>query len=530
MASNAANTWGAIAGGTITPTATPQTLTSNYIDFTSDTTKGWAQQYLPDLMEQEAEIFGNRTIGGFLEMVGAEEPMTSDQVVWSEQSRLHLAYKGNHDVTANTGTAAAKLVFTVTKDIDGVSMDGVSTGIRVGDLVVVADSDKTIKGYVKSLARLQSVGSPAKFFDQITIEPLKQSVANLTDTTADDSSASTIFVYGSEYGKGTAGRTEGLQQSFKSLTNKPMIMKDMYEINGSDVSQIGWVEISGEAGQSGYLWYLKAAADTRQRFTDYVEMTMIEHELTVDVDTQTAGTQTMSGHAALSSGYNALTTGGNITGTEGLFAAIEARGNVFNGLLGTAQGPTSHAANFKLDIDEVLKEFDKQGAIEEYMVFGNRDLMLGFDDFLAAQNSYGGGGTSYGVFDNSEDMALNLGFSGFRRGSYDFYKSDWKYLNDQSTRGGIADVSNHIRGVFVPAGVTSVYDQTLGKNLKRPFLHVRYRASQMDDRRFKTWTTGSVGAATSDLDAMQMHFLSERCLITQGANNFMLLKGLATYS
>jgi hypothetical protein len=256
---------------------------------------------------------------------------------------------------------------------------------------------------------------------------------------------------------------------------------------------------------------------------------MIEHEFTTDVDVTTAGPQTMSGHAALTSGYNALTTGGNITGTQGLFAAIEERGNIFNGLLGTA-GATNHAANFKLDIDEVLKEFDKQGAIEEYMVFGNRDLMLGFDDFLAAQNSYGSGGTSYGVFDNSEDMALNLGFSGFRRGSYDFYKSDWKYLNDQSTRGGIADVNNHIRGVLIPAGVTSVYDQTLGKNLKRPFLHVRYRASQMDDRRFKTWTTGSVGAATSDLDAMQMHFLSERCLITQGANNFMLLKGKATYN
>ena len=40
----------------------------------------------------------------------------------------------------------------------------------------------------------------------------------------------------------------------------------------------------------------------------------------------------------------------------------------------------------------------------------------------------------------------------------------------------------------------------------------------------KTWVTGSVGAATSALDAMQLHFLSERCLITQGANNFMLLK------
>ena len=27
---------------------------------------------------------------------------------------------------------------------------------------------------------------------------------------------------------------------------------------------------------------------------------------------------------------------------------------------------------------------------------------------LAAQNSYGAGGTSYGLFDNDEEMALNL--------------------------------------------------------------------------------------------------------------------------
>jgi len=78
---------------------------------------------------------------------------------------------------------------------------------------------------------------------------------------------------------------------------------------------------------------------------------------------------------------------------------------------------------------------------------------------------------------------------------------------------------------MVPAGTSTVYDQSLGRNLRRPFLHVRFRASQMDDRRFKTWTTGSVGAATSDLDAMEMHFLTERCLVVQGANNFMLLKG-----
>jgi len=85
------------------------------------------------------------------------------------------------------------------------------------------------------------------------------------------------------------------------------------------------------------------------------------------------------------------------------------------------------------------------------------------------------------------------------------------------------DTVNNIRGVMVPAGTSTVYDQTLGKNLKRPFLHVRYRASNTESRKYKTWVTGSVGATTSSLDAMEVHYLSERCLVVQGANNFMLL-------
>jgi hypothetical protein len=123
------------------------------------------------------------------------------------------------------------------------------------------------------------------------------------------------------------------------------------------------------------------------------------------------------------------------------------------------------------------------------------------------------------------NMALNLGFSGFRRG-YDFYKSDWKYLNDVTMRGGLTSTGAAINGLLVPAGSTSVYDQILGKNAKRPFLHVRYRASETEDRRYKTWITGSAGGAqTSDLDAMEVHFLSERCVCVLGANNFVVFKG-----
>ena len=78
-----------IAGSNLNaiPGPTQQTLASNFLDFST----GWAQQYLPDLYEAEVERYGNRMLSGFLAKVGAEEAMTSDQVVWSEQGRLHVS-------------------------------------------------------------------------------------------------------------------------------------------------------------------------------------------------------------------------------------------------------------------------------------------------------------------------------------------------------------------------------------------------------------------------------------------------------
>ena len=225
--------------------------------------------------------------------------------------------------------------------------------------------------------------------------------------------------------------------------------------------------------------------------------------------------QAGAGAAGLAgAGFNAAI---DAHGTEGLFQAITNRGNIMSGF----QGATGIS-----DFDQILKNLDTQGAIEENMLFLNRDTDLEFDDMLSQISAGQSGGTAYGLFENSEDMALNLGFSGFRRGSYDFYKSDFRYLNDKATRGSInsRDAVAPLRGIIIPAGTSTVYDQQLGKNLKRPFLHVRYRASQTESRKMKTWTTGSVGATTSDLDAMQINYLTERCLITQGANNFMLMK------
>jgi len=458
------------AGLNSVPAPGKQTVASAFVDLRDS---GWAQQYLPELMDKEAEVFGNRTISGFLAQVGAEEAMASDQVLWSEQGRLHIKEVGCTITTLATNICTQA-----------------GHSFRVGDTVVAnatagTGDGVTIKGYVSAITT-----------DTFTLLPY--TADDLADAGYDATTVFTAFVFGSEYKKGQPGRGEALEPGFQSFENKPVIIKDLYEVSGSDASAIGWIEVSGEEGQNGYLWYLKASGDTMARFSDYCEMVCIEGELATGDDIQ----------AEL----------GAIAGTEGLFAAVKNRGHFTAGIAGAS------ASDDLESFDNILKKFDAQGAIEENMMFVNRNVSLAIDDMLAAQNSYGTGGTSYGVFNNDEEMALNLGFSGFRRGSYDFYKSDWKYLNDANTRGAFE--GEDIRGVFVPAGVSSVYDQMLGKNMKRPFLHVRYRASQTESRKMKTWITGSVGAATSDIDAMEVNYLSERCLITQGANNFVLFKGI----
>jgi hypothetical protein len=469
--------------GSIIPSQAQQILASNYLQFNTGAGADFAQQYLPEIYEQEVERYGNRTLSGFLKMVGAEMPMTSDQVIWSEQNRLHISY--NACTQANgAGTSSVIQISPLLATAQNV--------ISVNDTVVVLDPVSGLEA--KAIVTASTPGAAGS----ITVQPFN--AAGSLTTIGLSAGGLKVFVYGSDYAKGSniptagAGSRISVNPVLTQFANSPIIIRNQYTINGSDMAQIGWVEVATEDGTSGFLWYLKAESETRLRFEDYLEMAMIEGELN-------------------GSGVNTATQ----RGTQGLFAAIQARGNVQVGFT---------AAAGLGDFDAILKNLDTQGAIEENMLFLQRQTSLDFDDMLGAISWGAAGGTAFGLFENSEEMALNLGFSGFRRGSYDFYKTDWKYLNDASTRGGIVGI-NSIEGVLVPAGTSTVYDQILGTNIRRPFLHVRYRASQGDDRRMKSWLTGSAGGAfTSTLDAMEVNFLSERCLVTQAANNFVLFKGL----
>jgi len=396
---------------------------------------------------------------------------------------LHIKY-------VSVGTAAAAAANTATFQVNDSGVTFIA--IRVGQTVMIQGNATG----VFNKAIVTAVPSATTF----TVAFYEAGGLAVAGTGAGNAQF-TVFIYGSEFKKGTNGMIGSLESEDDIYSNNPIIIKDKYAVNGSDMAQIGWVEVTTENGATGYLWYLKSEHETRLRFEDYLETAMIE---AVPAD---------AASGAIAAGFK---------GSEGIFYTVNNRGNVWGG--GT---PTTLT-----DWDTIVSRLDKQGAIEENVVFVNRGLSFDIDNMLATLNGFNGGGVSqsasFGLFDNDINMALNLGFTGFRRG-YDFYKSDWKYLNDPTMRGGLSNAAvtavGTITGLLVPAGSTSVYDQIMGKNAKRPFLHVRYRASEAEDRRYKTWITGSAGgAATSDLDAMEVNFLSERAVCTLGANNFVLFR------
>lgn len=463
-------------GYQLQPSAEQVPLSTNYI-----TNFNFLNQYLPDTYEKEFERYGNRTVASFLRMVGAEMPSNSDMIKWAEQGRLHTKY-----VNCDSSAAAAADSATIT--VSDANVSGIA--IRAGQTVFISENSTGLsnKGIVTA------VNTTAGTFDVAYYEAGGQTFPGTNPLS--------VWIYGSEFKKGTVGMIGSLEAEDEIFDNSPIIIKDKYAVSGSDMAQIGWVEVTTENGATGYLWYLKSEHETRLRFEDYLETAMIE------------AVPAESGSGAANASLNPIY--GN-KGSEGIFYVVNDRGNVWGG-----GNPTT-----LVDFDSIISRLDKQGAIEENVIFVNRAFSFDIDDMLASQNSYGANGTSYGLFDNDKDMALNLGFTGFRRG-YDFYKSDWKYLNDPTMRGGLptgAQAAGTVTGLLVPAGSTTVYDQILGKNAKRPFLHVRYRASETEDRRYKTWITGSAGGAqTSDLDAMEVNFLSERCVCTLGANNFVLFR------
>ena len=468
------------------PSATKNASFTNFsspIDFAGNA-------LLPETLDKKVKRFGNRSISGLLSKMAAEYSLDSSIIQWTEDNRLHIKAVG------------ANIKGSTTADSNTIEFGAGNTnpGFRAGETVIVVDTNDGTE--------FKALITTATGTAEIVVAPYTGATAHAL--VSNTNSNLTVIAYGSEFAKGTTGMVGSLETTYVDRENNPIILKDKFAVTGSDIAQKGWIEVADANGDGGhgYLWYLQSEIDNRARFMDKLEIAMVESVPAAD------------GSAA--AGVS------GIQGTRGLFYELEQYGSTFSGGFDDTSAKSGIA-----DFDAILKQLDTQGNIEENSLYLNRNQSLKLDNILGQQSDFGGqgGGPSWGSFMNSKDMALNLGFDGWRRGSYDFYKTDWKYLNDvqgrrdfdgpAATDGGTANIS----GILCPMGSSSVYDEILSSTVTRPYMHIRYRAVAGENRKLKMFLTGSAGGAnTNDLDAMEVHYLSERCLVVQAANNFAIFK------
>jgi len=439
----------------------------------------------PDIRKELIKTFGNQGITGFLTMTGAvKNAGTADNVEWFEEARLHQIQRARCKTSADT-VQAVTFEYTIetedatfgteVEDTDGDGIERYPLIVRPGDILLVNGAYRL---YVSAIDTTNH---------EFTAIPLTALGAALTATAVYD-----MPIVGNYFEQGSDQPSRFLQSNVVKRTNPYAIVKEVYKVSGSQATNIGYIDL----GNGDYRFYIKGETDTRQRFMDKREMTLLLGQKITNTTNLTS----------------------DIDGTEGYFAALEDRGMVTSDLLGSTTGGFS-------DIDALIKEMDKNGCPSEYALYVNTNQDLLIDDMIA--NGYGtaaGVADAFGAFNNDKNMALNLGFKSFSRGGYTFHKHSWKLLNDPTLLGNTDVAQNLVAGAAIP--LAKVTDPKTG--VKSPALEMCYKAAGGYSREMEHWVTGGgvLGYTNDTQDLASFHYRSEVCLVTRAANQHVLIKGI----
>jgi hypothetical protein len=412
----------------------------------------------PDVRELLIKTYGDQGITGFLTLTGAvKNAGAADQVEYFEEQRRHTRITSG--ATGSTIPATGKAVVLGSTAVSQLQDYDVILDVTSGDRFLV----KSPSGNTATLYALNTTsGVITKDADQALI--------------------------GNMYPQGANQPTKFRDPGVERRQNPFMIVKERFQVTGSQATNIGYIN----TGNGDYRWFMYGEQEARKRFLDKREMMMLF-----------AGQ--VNGLAGTGS------TG--LAGSEGYFTAVESRGNVWAGGLG--------ATGFASDIDEIIAQLDKQGAPAEYAMYVNRELDLQIDDKLAAGISSAvtaGLPGQFGAFNNSPDMAVQLGFKSFTRGGYTFHKHDWKLLNDPTLLAG-----SKFTGAMVP--MTKVADPRTGA--KSYALEMNYKSTNGYDRELNHWVTGGAVLGYTNngdegKDVATFHYRSECNLVTRAANQHVI--------
>jgi len=422
----------------------------------------------PDNRDLLVKTYGDQGITGFLQLTGAvTNAGTQDEVQYLEEGRLHKSVaisSGGVDAGSPTGH------FSVTA-----YTDGTDNPVRLNDVLLTPGGQRLVVTNLDDTA------------EEVDVKRLDGN-----NVTAEDN-ATELAIIGNIYAQGTAQPSQFYQTEIVKRTNPFIITKETYAVNGSQATNIGWVNL----GNGDYRWYVKGEQDTRKRFMNQREMMLLYGQDAEDA-----------------TGNKIALAEGEVSGSEGYFQAVERRGLVAS-VSGGAQGTFADMS----DIDGIILELDKEGAPAEYAMYVNRATSLDLDDMLAqgiATQVTAGLPGQFGAFNNDADMAVKLGFKSFTRGGYTFHKHDWKLLNDPQL-GAIGD----IKGAMVP--LANVVDARTGNSA--PALEMNYKGTNGYNRDVEHWVRGSIlGHTNMSEDVAEFYYRSECNLITRAANQHVLIK------
>jgi hypothetical protein len=422
----------------------------------------------PDVRDLLVQTYGDQGITGFLTLTGAvTNGGSADQVEWFEEGRRHKKYTITAAETASSGVVNQTLKF----DENPAKYD-VLMSVDTGDKwIVTSDQASPSADVVVSMATLTGADSSEVF--------------SISDE---------LIYLGNMYPQGE-DQPKFFQETTPTRRQNPyMIVKDRYEVNGSQATNIGWVN----TGNGDYRWFMHGEQEARKRFMDRREMMLL------------------FGEVLAGAGNTAVT---DVAGSQGYFSALAARGI-------EVTGTTADPLDSLVEFDLILTELDRQGAPSEYAMYLNRKQSLAIDDMLAsgiASQVTAGLPGQFGAFNNSADMAIQLGLKSFTRGGYTFHKHDWKLLNDPTLIGGVT--SGAPTGAMIP--LANVADARTG--VKAPSLELCYKAANGYSREMEHWVTGGgvlghTNNGDSGKDVATFHYRSEIALVTRAANQHVLLK------
>ncbi len=216
------------------PSAFQQATNENYVSSLSI--------HKPEVAEDFVNRYGDQSLMGLLDAIGAKAPVAQKTFSHWEDDYLHQNFKLQ---TAATVTQSGVKVVVAT----GYTSDGTGDGkvfLRKGDIVMNSVGEMA----------LVTIDDDTAGHDEDERTLVSYGAAWAAETTTSE----TLIIVGNEFAEGT-GQPKGITPNANEYTNSVAIMKESFEVTGSEATNKVWFEVTDpNTGERGYLWYIKGEA------------------------------------------------------------------------------------------------------------------------------------------------------------------------------------------------------------------------------------------------------------------------------